>query len=79
MNRNTNISSTKRVNRKLKVVLRCSRAKQRQGNVQKTKKCAAREKLFICLLDLLLLFFTVLVVFTLSMVLPDFIFSLGKL
>ena len=44
VNRNTNISSIKRVNRKLKVVLRFSCAKQRQGNVQ--KKCAARAKLF---------------------------------
>ena len=34
----TLFSSIKRVNRKLKVVLRCSRAKQRQGNVQKNKK-----------------------------------------
>ena len=36
VNRNTNISSIKRVNRKLKVVLRFSCAKQRQGNVQKS-------------------------------------------
>ena len=36
------------MNRKLKVVLRFSRAKQRQGNVQ--KKCAARAKLFFLLI-----------------------------
>ena len=36
VNRNTNISSKKRVNRKLKEVSHFSRAKQRQGNVQKS-------------------------------------------
>ena len=36
VNRNTNISSIKRVNRKLKVVLQFSPAKQWQGNVQKS-------------------------------------------
>ena len=36
MNRNMNISSIERVNRKLKEVSRFSRAKQRQGNVQKS-------------------------------------------
>ena len=41
-----NIFSIKRVNRKLKVVSRFSRAKQRQGKVQ--KKFAAREKLLFC-------------------------------
>ena len=47
VNRNTNISSIKRVNRKLKEVSRlCFAAKQRQGNVQ--KKCAALAKLFFC-------------------------------
>ena len=36
VNRNTNISSIKRVNRKLKEVSRlCFAAKQRQGNVEK--------------------------------------------
>ena len=34
--RNTNISSIKRVTRKLKEVPRLSRAKQRQGNAQKS-------------------------------------------
>ena len=59
VNRNTNVSSIKHVNRRLKDVLRFSRAKQRKGNVQKSvlhvkscfllirqKKCAARAKLF---------------------------------
>jgi len=61
VNRNTNISSLKRVTRKLKEVSRFSRAKQLQGNKQ---KCGARAKL---------LFFTVFVVFTLSLVSLDFI------
>ena len=47
MNRNTNVSSIQRVNRKLKEVLRFSRAKQRKGNV---KKCAARAKLVFLLI-----------------------------
>ena len=38
------ISSTKRVTRKFLEVLRCSRLKQRQRNVQ--KQCAARAKSF---------------------------------
>ena len=42
-------------------VSRCGRAKQRQRNVQ--KKCAARAKLFFCLIELLL-FFHVVVAFT---------------
>ena len=48
---------------------------------QLEKKCAARAKLFFCQLDQMLLFFTytVLVLFTLSLVLLDFIFSLRKL
>ena len=36
VNRNTNISSIKSVSRKIKEVSRFSRAKQRQGNVQKS-------------------------------------------
>ena len=36
VNRNINISSIKRVNRKLKEVSHFSRSKQRQGNVQKS-------------------------------------------
>ena len=46
-NENTyNISSVKRVTKKFLEVSRCSRAKQRQRNVQ--KKCAARAKLLFC-------------------------------
>ena len=90
-NRNTNIFSIKRVNRKIKEVWRFSRAKHRQGNVQKSvlhvqscfmlirKKVCCTCKGFFCQLDLLLLFFTVLVVFTLSLVLLNFILSLRKL
>ena len=45
-NKNTyDISSIKRVTRKFLGVLRCSRAKQQQRNVQ--KKCAARVRLLI--------------------------------
>ena len=40
------ISSIKRVTKKFPEVSRCSRAKQRQINVQ--KKCAARAKLLFC-------------------------------
>ena len=40
------ISSIKRVPKKILEVSRCSRAKQRQRNVQ--KKCAARTKLLFC-------------------------------
>ena len=42
-NNTYDISSIKRVTRKFLEVSRCSRAKQRQRNVQ--KKCAARAKL----------------------------------
>ena len=40
------IQSIKRVTKKFLEVSRCSRAKQRQRNVQ--KKCAARAKLLFC-------------------------------
>ena len=40
------ISSIKRVAKKILQVSRCGRAKQRQRNVQ--KKCAARAKLLFC-------------------------------
>ena len=47
VNGNTyDISSIKRVTKKFLEVSRCSRAKQRQRNVQ--KKCAARAKLLFC-------------------------------
>ena len=47
VNKNThNSSSIKRVTKKFLEVSRCSRAKQRQRNVQ--KKCAARAKLLFC-------------------------------
>ena len=49
MNENTyNIFSKKRVTKKFLEVSRCSRAKQRQRNVQ--KKCAARAKLLFLLI-----------------------------
>ena len=68
------ISSIKRVTRKFLDVSR-SRAKQRQRNVQ--KKCAARAKLFFCLLDLLLFFHSSRCLRRVA--LHDFIFSLSKL
>ena len=40
--RNTNISSIKRVNRKLKEVSRFSRAKQGKGNVKKKMYCTCK-------------------------------------
>ena len=44
VNKNTyDIYSKKRVTKTFQAVLRCNRAKRRQGNVQ--KKCAARAKL----------------------------------
>ena len=47
VNENTyDISSIKRVTKKFLEVSRCSRAKQRQRNVQ--KKCAAGAKLLFC-------------------------------
>ena len=47
VNKNTyDTSSIKRVTRKFLDVLRCSRSKQRQRNVQ--KKCAVRAKLLFC-------------------------------
>ena len=78
VNRTTyNISSIKRVTRKFLEVSRCSRAKQRQRNVQ--KKCAARAKLFFCLLDLFLSFFAVFVAVAAWLTLHDFIFCFSKL
>ena len=47
MNKNTyDISTIKRVTRKLLEVSRCSRAKHQQRNVQ--RKCAARAKWLFC-------------------------------
>ena len=64
VNGSTDISSIKRVTRKLKEVSLFSRAKQRQGNVQKVcctckgfffvlirKKCVARANLFFLLIS----------------------------
>ena len=55
---------------------RCSRAKQRQRNVE--KECAAQAKLLFCQLYLLL-FFTVLRRCLRRLALHDFIFCLNKL
>ena len=55
MNENTyDISSIKRETKKFLEVSRCSRAKQRQRNVQ--KKCAARAKLLFLLIRLVVVF-----------------------
>ena len=69
-------SSIKSVTKKFVEVSRCSRAKQRQRNVQ--KKCAARAKLLFCQLDLLL-FFTVLRRCLRSLAVHEFIYFLKKL
>ena len=53
-NKTYDFSSVKRVTKKFPEVSRCSRAKQRQRNVQ--KKCAARAKLLFCYIDLLFFF-----------------------
>ena len=73
VNENTyDMSSIKRVTKKFLEVSRCSRAKQRQRNVQ--KKCAARAKLlFFFSLDLSL-FFTILRRCLRRLTLHDFIF-----
>ena len=55
MSENTyDISSIKRVTKKFVEVSRCSRAKQRQRNVQ--KKCAARAKLLFLLIRPIVVF-----------------------
>ena len=55
MNEDTyDISSIKRVTKKFLEVSRCSRAKQRQRNVQ--KKCAARAKLLFLLIRPIVVF-----------------------
>ena len=55
VNENTyDISSIKRVTKKFLEVSRCSRAKQRQRNVQ--KKCAARAKLLFLLIRPIVVF-----------------------
>ena len=74
------ISSIERVTRKFLDLSRCSRAKQRQRNVQKKKKkCSARAKLFLfCLLDQHLLLFFQSSRCLCPLALHDFIFSLSK-
>ena len=55
MNENTyDVSSIKRVTKKFLEVSSCSRAKQRQRNVQ--KKCAARAKLLFLLIRPIVVF-----------------------
>ena len=55
VNENTyDISSIKRVTKKFLEVSRCSRAKQRERNVQ--KKCAARAKLLFLLIRTIVVF-----------------------
>ena len=71
-----NISSIKRVTRKFLEVSGCRLARPRQKDVQ--KKCAARAKLFFCLLDLFLSFFAVFVAVAAWLALHDFIFCFSK-
>ena len=70
------ISSVKRVTRKFLEVSRCSRAKQRQRNVQKKYPTCA--KLLFYLLDLLLFFHRSRCLRG-RLALPDFIVCLSKL
>ena len=70
------ISCIKRLTKRCLEVSRCSRAKQRQRNVE--KKCAAQAKLLFCQLYLLL-FFTVLRRCLRRLASHDFIFCLNKL
>ena len=80
VNRNTyNFSSIKRVSRKLLEVSRCSRANQRQKNVQKSVLYVQSCFLLIRPIFVFVFVFTVLVVFTVSLALHDFIFCSRKL
>ena len=77
VNKNTyDTCPKKRVIRKFPEVSRCSRAKQRQRNVQKID-CAARAKVLFCQLDLLSFFLRSCRLSRLA--LHDFIFCLSKL
>ena len=65
------ISSVKRVTRKFLKVSRCSCAKQRQRNVQKKKKCAARAKKVCCTCKVTFLLIRPIVVFFTPFSLPS--------
>ena len=71
------ISSIKRVTKKFLEVSRCSRAKQRQRNVQ--KKCAARAKLFSLIRPIVVFHRFSGVACLPRLALHDFIFCLNKL
>ena len=78
VNENTyDISSIKRVTKKFLEVSRCSRAKQRQRNVQ--KKCAARAKLFLLIRPIVVFHRFSGIACLPHLALHDFIFCLNKL
>ena len=78
VNGNTyDISSIKRVTKKFLEVSRCSRAKQRQRNVQ--KKCAARAKLFLLIRPIVVFHRFSGVACLPRLALHDLIFCLNKL
>ena len=79
MNRNMNISSIERVNRKLKEVSRFSRAKQRQGNVQKSVLHVLSWFFFLLIRSIVVVFYRSRCFHPVTLVLFDFIFSLRKL
>ena len=79
MNRNMNISSIERVNRKLKEVSRFSRAKQRQGNVQKSVLHVLSWVFFLLIRSIVVVFYRSRCFHPVTLVLLDFIFSLRKL
>ena len=78
MNRNMNISSIERVNRKLKKVSRFSRAKQRQGNVPKSV-LHVLSCFFFLIRSIVVVFYRSRCFHPVTLVLLDFIFSLRKL
>ena len=78
VNENTyDVSSIKRVTKKFLEVSRCSRAKQRQRNVQ--KKCAARAKLCLLIRPIVVFHRFSGVACLPRLALHDFIFCLNKL
>ena len=89
MNRNTNISSIKLVNRKLKEVSRENNGKELYKKnwctcrvvflLIRKKKVSYTCKVLFLLIRSIVVVFTVLVAFNVSLVLLDFIFSLMNL
>ena len=90
VNRNTNIFSIKRVNRKVKEVSRLNNGKEMYKKnsctcrvvfllIRKKKRAACAKLFFFLRIRSIVVVFTVLVAFNLSLALLDFIFSLRNL